>query len=263
LKPYTCADFPGWNLAIPDSLRTDVFLREFEEYQKKGEWPNLVLIYLPQDHTSGDGADSPSPRAMVADNDLALGRIVEAITKSKFWPETCIFVNEDDAQNGLDHVDGHRSLCLVVSPYSKRKQVVSTFYNQTSVLHTMELMLGLPPMNQNDAFSPAMYDCFVNKPDLTPFDALKNNIALDEPNGKHGRRTELEHPPFDLTRPDRIDEDAFNRVLWKLARGDERYPVEFAGPHGRGLKQLKLMLDKSAEDDDDDDDDAQGTPQKN
>src|SRR5207248_10742079 len=136
---------------------------------RRGNWPNLTIVYLPNDHTSGTTPGLPTPRAQVADNDLALGRVVEAISHSRFWPKTCIFVIEDDPQDGFDHVDGHRSLCLVISPYTHRGKVISRFYNQTSVLHTMERILGLPPMNQMDALAPLMTECFMDRPDLTPY----------------------------------------------------------------------------------------------
>jgi len=261
LKPYTATDYPGWLLKIPDQYRIERFLKEFEQFQKAGKWPNLVIVYLPQDHTSGTGQSSPTPRALVADNDLAVGRLMEAISHSQFWPKTCIFVEEDDPQDGFDHVDGHRSTCLVVSPYTKRGEVVSKFYNQTAVLHTMCLMLGLPPMNQMVALSPSMEDCFNARPDLHPFDVVQNVIALDEPNKqKHAlspeerRLTELSEK-FDLSRPDQVDDDVFNRLLWAAARPGETYPAQFAGAHGKGLKMLDLQLQRpgrhKVKDDDD------------
>ena len=140
--------------------------------QKKGLFANLTYVSLPNDHTSGTNPGFPTPRAMVADNDLAVGQVVEAITKSKFWPKTCIFIVEDDPQNGFDHVDGHRTVALVISPYTKRKFVDSTNYNQTSMVKTIELLLGLPPMNQLDLSATAMRGCFQDKPDLTPFTSL-------------------------------------------------------------------------------------------
>jgi hypothetical protein len=268
LRRYTAPNYPGWNLKIPDQLRVDRFLEEFRQFEKSGNFPNLVFVYLPQDHTSGKSATAPTPRAHVADNDLALGRLVEAISKSRFWPKTCIFVNEDDPQDGFDHVDGHRSLCLVVSPYTKRGAVVSKFYNQTSVLHTIERFLGLPPMNQLDALAPTMEDCFTSTANLTPFTALKNIVPLDEPNtgatptpatpsGPDKKApVPIPSPPqasvnFDLSRPDRINDDAFNRVLWHDAKGDAvPYPAHLAGAHGRGLKHLRLRLDPTDKDDD-------------
>ncbi len=252
LKPYTATDFPGWLLKISDQYRIERFLKEFEQFEKAGEWPNLVIVYLPQDHTSGTGQSVPTPRALVADNDLAVGRLIEAVSHSKFWPKSCIFVEEDDPQDGFDHVDGHRSTCLVVSPYTKRGEVVSKFYNQTAVLHTMCQMLGLPPMNQMVALAPTMEDCFNATPDARPYDVVKNMIALDEPNkqkramsSEERRLTELAEK-FDLSRPDRVEDDVFNRLLWSAARPGEAYPAKFAGAHGKGLKKLKLQLQTAA-----------------
>ncbi len=257
LRRYSCAESPGWNMRIPDTIRADVFLKEFSEYEKKGEWPNLVIIYLPSDHTSGTRVGSPTPRAQVADNDLAVGRIIERISRSRFWPKTCIFVNEDDPQAGFDHVDGHRSLCLVVSPYTKRGAVVSKFYNQTSVLHTMERMLGLPPMNQMDALAPLMTDCFTDTPNFSPYTCRPNNIALDEMNKPAAQLQGLElywaeqSQAQPLDQVDQADEDTLNRIIWHSVKGvDTPYPALLAGAHGRGLKQLKLGL--TGQDDDDD-----------
>src|SRR5204863_804172 len=129
----------------------------------------LIILRLPNDHTYGTRVGKPTPRALVADNDLALGMVVEAVTKSKFWKETAIFVLEDDAQNGPDHVDAHRSVALVISPYTKRKFVDSTLYSTTSMLRTMELILGLRPMSQFDAAARPMYSSFTAKPDATPY----------------------------------------------------------------------------------------------
>lgn len=246
LRPYTSPTFPGWEMRIPDQARVDAFLKEFREAEASGLWPSLILVYLPQDHTRGTTPGAPTPRAHLADNDLALGRLVEAISRSRFWKDTCIFVNEDDPQDGFDHVDGHRSLCLVISPYTKRGKVVSRFYNQNSVLRTMELMLGLPPMNQLDGAAPAMDACFTAKPDFNPFKALPNQVPLEEKN-----------PPgpamsMDFSRPDCIDDNALNRVLWMAEKGAVPYPAHLAGGHGKGLKRLGLKLDAQAAVDDDD-----------
>ncbi len=257
LRRYSCLQSPGWNMRIPDAIRADIFLAEYSEYERKGEWPNLVIIYLPSDHTSGTRPGTPTPRAQVADNDLAVGRIIERISRSRFWPKTCIFVNEDDPQAGFDHVDGHRSLCLVVSPYTKRGAVVSEFYNQTSVLHTMERMLGIPPMNQMDALAPLMTDCFTRKPDFTPYTCLTNNIALDEMNKS---TAQLQGTEFfwaqksmeqSLDEVDQADEDTLNRIIWHSVKGvNTPYPAHLAGAHGTGLKKLRLTL--TGRDDDDD-----------
>ena len=271
LRAYTATNYPGWNLKISDTLRIDRFLEEFRQFEIAGNWPNLVFVYLPQDHTAGKSGNAPTPRAHLADNDLALGRLVAAISKSQFWSNTCIVVNEDDPQDGFDHVDGHRSLCLVISPYTKRSAVVSQFYNQTSVLHTIERILGLPPMNQLDALAPTMEACFTAKPDFTQYTALPNTIPLDEmPNGAPdhsapsaltGHKAPVLAPSaagqssleFDLSRPDRINDDVFNRVLWHEAKGAATpYPVQFTGAHGRGLKALGLRLDSATRPDADD-----------
>jgi YVTN family beta-propeller protein len=257
LRRYSCPDAPGWQLRIPDVIRADVFLKEFANYEKQGDWPNLVIIFLPSDHTSGTRPGGPTPRAQVADNDLAVGRIVERISQSRFWPKTCIFAIEDDPQAGFDHVDGHRSVCLVASPYTKRGAVVSKFYNQTSVLHTMSRMFGVPPMNQMVALSPLMTDCFTPKPDLKPYQCRPNRIPIDEMNKAtaelrggelHWALKSLEQP-FDEV--DRADEDTLNRIIWHSVKGvDAPYPVELAGAHGKGLRALRLKL--GGKDDDDD-----------
>jgi hypothetical protein len=254
LRQYSSTNVPGWNLDIPDIVRADGFIRELNAAQIKGSWEAFHLLYLPNDHTGG----TPSPRAQVADNDLALGRVVEAVTKSAFGSNTVIFVMEDDPQSGYDHVDGHRSLCLVISPFTRRGQVISTFYNQAGVLHSMEQILGLPPMNQQDAMAPLMFDCFTNVADFTPYTALPNNVPLTEGVATTGSLTPKQIywakrlRKMDFTKPDRIDEDVFNRYIWYSIKGDAPYPAKFVGGHGRGLKQLGLARDKAREDEDDD-----------
>ncbi|HTS17290.1 MAG TPA: bifunctional YncE family protein/alkaline phosphatase family protein [Verrucomicrobiae bacterium] len=254
LKNYSCPKYPGFELNIPDVLRARVFLQELKEAERNGRWPNFMFVHLPNDHTGGN----PTPRAQVADNDLALGRIVEGISHSKFWAKTCIFVMEDDPQSGFDHVDGHRSMCFVVSPYTKRHAVVSQFYNQTGVLHTMELILGIPPMNQMDAMGPVMRECFTNAPDFSAYTALPNQIPLDEMQRPiaelHGKELywakKLAAMRFD--EPDLNNDDLLNRIIWHSVKGvDAPYPVAFAGPHGKGLKALNLKH-APVEDDDDD-----------
>jgi hypothetical protein len=172
---------------------------------------------------------------MVADNDLALGRIVEAVSKSRFWPKTCIFVVEDDPQNGFDHVDGHRTVALVISPYTRRRFVDHTNYNQTGMVKTIELILGLPPMNQLDLSATAMRGCFQPEPDLTPYTCRPNRVALDEMNpplqklkgmALHWAKKSLE---LDLDEADEADEDTLNRILWHAAQGDTPYPARFIG----------------------------------
>lgn len=255
LARYSSPTYPGWNMRIPDVLRAERFLSELAGFEERGGFPNFTIVYLPNDHTSGTAPGAPTPRAQVADNDLALGRVVDGITHSRFWPKTCIFVIEDDPQAGFDHVDGHRSLCLVVSPYTARGRVVSEFYNQTSVLHTMSRMLGLPPMNQMDAMAPLMETCFVDAPDPTPYDALPNLVPLDEMNPDLGAlrggdlhwALESIEQPFDEF--DAADEDTLNRILWHAAQGAEApYPSALAGAHGTGLPDEGLLLTGDGDD---------------
>jgi YVTN family beta-propeller protein len=253
LRAYSSTNVPGWNLDIPDVLRADGFIRELNAAQSSGTWANFHLLYLPNDHTGGP----PTPRAQVADNDLALGQVIEAVTHSSFWSNTVVFVNEDDPQSGYDHVDAHRSLCLVISPYTKRGQTVSTFYNQAGMLHTMEQILGLPPMNQQDAMAPLMFDCFTNVPDFAPYTALPNNVPLAEGTTFTGPLTPKQRAwakkiqKMDFSKPDRINDDTYNRYVWFTIKGDARYPSEFVGGHGKGLKRLGLVRDRSSRDDDD------------
>ncbi len=258
LQQFTAPDFPGWNMRIPDVLRAERFLAELDDFSEQGTFPNMTLIYLPQDHTSGTKPGQPTPEAHMADNDLALGQIIEGLSKSPFWPKMCIFVIEDDPQNGFDHVDGHRSICFVVSPYTRRQSVVSHFYNQTSVLHTMARMLAIPPLNQRDAMSPLMGDCFTLKPDLTPYIARPNTIPLDQLNPEltsladEEKRWALASLAQDLTHVDAADEDTFNRIIWHAIKGvGTPYPADFAGAHGKGLGDLNLVIDPDAEEDGD------------
>jgi YVTN family beta-propeller protein len=259
LPAYSSTNVSGFNLKIPDQYRADGFLKEFSAAQATGVWPAFNMFYLPDDHTAGGSPGYPTPRAQVADNDLALGRVIEAVTKSSFWSNTVIFVIEDDPQSGYDHVDGHRSICLVVSPYTKRGQTVSTFYNQIGLIHTMEQIMGLPPMNQMDAMAPLMTDCFTPRPDFTAYTALPNEIPLNEmnpgtissltPRDRHWAQLSLQ---MDFRQPDLVNDDTLNRIIWHSIKGKARYPAEFAGPHGKGLKSLGLITSKNHSSDDDD-----------
>ncbi|NOY58549.1 MAG: bifunctional YncE family protein/alkaline phosphatase family protein, partial [Calditrichaeota bacterium] len=182
LEPYLCKKYVGFPNSIPDVYRAKIFIDELKKFEKNNNFPNFIIMLLPNDHTSGTRPGRPTPQAAVADNDLALGRIVEAISHSKFWKETCIFVTEDDPQNGLDHVDGHRTVGLVISPYTKRGQVISTNYSQINMVRTIENILGIPPMNQFDLTAEPMLDYFTDTPDFSPYKALPNQIPLDQLN---------------------------------------------------------------------------------
>jgi YVTN family beta-propeller protein len=232
LRPYLNTQTVGWDMDIPDAFRAAQFIKELHEYERSGKFPNLIIICLPDDHTSGTKAGSPTPAAQVADNDLAFGQIVEAISRSPFWAKTCIFAIEDDPQNGWDHVSGFRTTAYVISPYTKRNTVISTQYNQTSILRSMELILGLPPMNQIDATATPMGDCFTDVPDLAPYVALPTNVPLDQMNPEPKkisdavlRKDALASARLPLEHVDRCPEDVLNRILWHAMKGPhEPYP---------------------------------------
>jgi YVTN family beta-propeller protein len=234
LAPYTHPRYPWFPLLAPDVYRAKIFGEELKRYEQTGALPNLIYVTLPCDHTAGTRPGFPTPRAMVADNDLALGRIVEAVTHSRFWPKTCIMVVEDDPQNGFDHVDGHRTVALAISPYTRRGFVDHTSYNQTGMVKTIELMLGLPPMNQLDLSATPMRRCFQAQSDLSPFTSLSNRIPLDEMNpplrslrgeALNWAKKSLE---LDLDEGDKADEDTLNRILWHAVHGSgSPYPEEF------------------------------------
>jgi len=235
LRPYLATNTVGWDLDVPDVFRAARFIKELKQFEAAGNFPSFVIIWLPNDHTSGVKFGSPTPAAQVADNDLAFGRIVEAVSHSRFWTNTCIFAIEDDPQNGWDHVSGYRTTAYVVSAYTKRGAVVSTQYNQTSLLRTMELMLGLPPMNQMDATATPMFDCFIPPgagPDFTPFDAVTNNVPLDEMNllpkfisDPLLRKDAYVSARLPLEREDQCPEDLFNHILWRATKGSQSpYP---------------------------------------
>jgi hypothetical protein len=187
-------------------------------FERDGEMPRLVIIRLPNDHTSGTSVGKPTPTAYVADNDLALGRVVEAITRSKFWPQTALFVVEDDAQNGPDHVDAHRTIAYVISPYVKRGSVDSTMYSTASMLRTMELILGLKPMSQFDAAAMPMFQCFQERPDLRPYRARPVTVDLNEKNVETAWGSKLSEQ-MDFTKEDVADDLLLNEVVWRSVRG--------------------------------------------
>ena len=169
--------YPKFNLDVPDQYRVDIWERAFHQSERTGDVPNLTLMWVPDDHTAGVGGDDPYPTAEVADNDLAVGRIVDTISHSRFWKSTAIFVLEDDPQNGVDHVDGHRSVLWTISPYSK-PGVNDDYYSQINVVRTVEQILGITPMNQEDHSAEPMYSAFTDKPNFAPYDLVPNQIPL-------------------------------------------------------------------------------------
>ena len=194
-------------------------------FEQNRNLPNLIVMLLPDDHTVGTSPGFPTPRATVADNDRAVGRIVDAVSHSSYWPKTAIFVTEDDAQNGLDHVDGHRSEALVISPYTRHGDADSTLYSTINIVRTIERILGLPPMNQFDGAATTMARAFSNKPNLAAFDALPNQIPLDEMNGPVASLRGLERSlalaslSMDFSEPDEAPEDLLNRTIWHSVKG--------------------------------------------
>jgi DNA-binding beta-propeller fold protein YncE len=208
--------YHGFDLDYPDVKRAERFIAELKRMESEGDMPRLQIIRLPNDHTHGSSVRFRTPRAYVADNDLALGQIVEAVTRSKFWPHTAIFVVEDDAQNGPDHVDAHRSLAFVMSPYAKRGVVDSTMYSTSSMLRTIELILGLKPMSQFDAAAAPMFKAFQAKPDSRPYTGLPARVDLEERNSAHawGGRIKM-----NFAREDAADDLLLNEVIWRSVRG--------------------------------------------
>ncbi len=200
------------------------FLKEMKVAEASGDWPNVMVMALNEDHTHGFSAGAFSPRAMVGSNDLALGQLVEAVSKSRFWESTAIFVIEDDAQSGPDHVDSHRTVGHVISAYTRRHHVDSTHYTTSSMLRTMELMVGLPPMTQYDAAATPMYGLFQADSDLTAFQHLEPRIDINE---KNPPKTELaaRSAKLDFSDIDRADFDALNHILWDGYRPGVQYPA--------------------------------------
>jgi len=226
LRGHINTNTVGWDMDIPDVFRAAEFIKELKQFEQTGDLPQLTIICLPNDHTSGTSAGAPTPAAQVADNDLAFGQIVEALSHSRFWKDTCIFGIEDDPQAGWDHVSGYRTTAYLMSPYTKRNTVVSTQYNQTSLLRTMELILGLPPMNQMDASATPMFDCFTETPSFSPFTALANNVPLDQMNPDPKKITDAllrknayASARLPLEKADQCPEDVLNKILWYAMKG--------------------------------------------
>ena len=231
LKPLINREVHYWPLIQSDQFRADVFIREYEEFSKKDTIPDLMIMSLPCDHSEGTDPKYPTPRAMMADNDLALGRVVEAVSRSPQWKETCIFVIEDDAQSGPDHVDGHRTAFLAISPYNRRGTVDSSFYTGTNMIRSIEMMLGLDPMNKFDSVSDPMIACFRDELDLTPYRATPNNVPLDERNPSGHAMTDADRFWLEKTRSldwshlDAPDPYWLNRITWySLYKGTREYP---------------------------------------
>ena len=209
--------YRGWDLGYPDVKRAQRFIAELKRMEGEGEMPRLQILRLPNDHTHGTTQGWRTPAAYVGDNDLALGQMVEAVSRSKFWSQTAIFVVEDDAQNGPDHVDAHRTTAFVISPYTRRGAVDSTLYSTSSMLRTMELILGLRPMSQFDAAATPMFNSFQATPDLRPYEALPANVNLEERNDAHAWGGEIK---MDFAREDAVDDLLLSEVVWRSVHGE-------------------------------------------
>jgi len=227
LAKFTSKTYPGYDHhRISDQVRADAFIKDIKK-ATDSNFPDFTIMVLPADHTSHLKPGYPTPASMVADNDLALGRVVEAISHSSIWKDTVIFVIEDDTQDGWDHVSSYRGPVWVISPYSKKHQVIHTFYSQLSVLHTIERILGIPPMNINDMSAPIMYDCFTDKPSFTPYIHVKNQIPLDNmnpnPNELSGlaRKWSQRASEMDTTLDNPANDDLINKMIWYSVKGFE------------------------------------------
>jgi DNA-binding beta-propeller fold protein YncE len=208
--------YQGFDLSYPDTKRAERFISELKRFEAEGEMPRLQIIRLPNDHTHGATFGFRTPTAYIAENDLALGMLVEAVSHSRFWPQTAIFVVEDDAQNGSDHVDAHRTTAFVLGPFVKRGVVDSSLYSTSSMLRTIELLLGLKPMSQFDAAARPMFASFQPTPDLRPYQALPAGVDLQQRNGRSAWGGNLK---LNFAREDAVDDLLLNEMVWRSVRG--------------------------------------------
>ena len=249
-------EYPGWTQEVPDVIKADIVVEHLKEWEAAGQMPNLTLLILPNDHTQGTNAGWCAPAACVADNDLALGRIVESLSHSSFWKSMAIVVVEDDAQNGVDHIDGHRTVALVASPYAKRGVIDSTFYSQPSMVKTIELMLGLPALSLFDLVATDMRASFlgpIDAPDFTPYTALTPKQSLFETNVRVGdisgpdaaarKAAAIASARMNFHDPDAAPTERLNRILWGASRG-------WKTPYPAVKRSLFFPLAVDVEDDD-------------
>lgn len=243
LQGHFCAHSPGFNLAVQDQKRVDVWAHDFDSLLTKNAVPQFNTIRISNDHTSGQRKGAVSPIAAVGDNDLAIGRFIEHLSKSPIWKESVVFILEDDAQNGSDHIDAHRSPVFIAGPYVKRNTVIHNMYSTSGVLRTIELILGLPPMSQYDAAAMPMYECFTNKPDFSPYvakpaqvDIEQRNIAVNESSKRSDK--------FNFAKEDAIPDLDLNEVIWKSVKGESSI---MPAPK----RSAFVILEKKKKDDDD------------
>lgn len=210
--------FRSFDMEYSDLSRADRFISELGRFEREGEMPRLQIVRLPNDHTSGTSVGKLTPTAFMAENDLAFGRVVEAVSRSRFWPQTAIFVVEDDAQNGPDHIDAHRTIAYAISPYSRRGAVDSTMYSTASMLRTIELILGLQPMSQFDAAAMPMFNSFQSRSDPRPYVAETPRANLQERNSPQAWGRELSEK-MNFAREDAADDLQLNEVVWRSVKG--------------------------------------------
>ena len=218
LKNHICPYFTGWNLDVRDTVRFNQWKRDFDSLVAINALPHLNTLRFPNDHTSGLAKGKPTPLAYAADNDFAVGMFIDYLSKSKVWNESVVFILEDDAQDGPDHVDAHRSTAYIAGGFVKRNYVDHTMYSTTSVLRTIELILGMPPMSQYDAAATPMWRCFQSTPNSTPYNVKPLQININEKNTAENtwqRKSET----FDLSKEDAIPDDEFSEVIWKAVKG--------------------------------------------
>jgi hypothetical protein len=220
LEGHFCPYFTSWDESVRDTTRFYQWKREFDSLLVADAVPRFNSLRFINDHTEGQTIGRPTPFAHVADNDLATGMFVEYLSKSKIWKETAIFIIEDDAQNGPDHVDAHRSTAYVAGGFVKRNFVDHTMYSTSSMLRTIELILGLPPMSQYDAAAEPMWKSFTTTPNLTPFQSVKANVNLNDKNEKQTASAKLSET-FDFSKEDQIPDLAFSEVIWKAVKGED------------------------------------------
>jgi hypothetical protein len=208
--------YRGFDLNYSDEKRADRFISEFKRLDAADQMPRLQIVRLPNDHMHGTTPNFPTPAVYMAQNDAALGQIVDTVSHSRYWTQTAIFVVEDDAQNGPDHVDAHRTVAIVISPYVRHGTTDSTMYSTSSMLRTMELILGLKPMSQFDAAATPMFASFQAAPDPRPYLALPPNVNMNEKNERTAWGADLK---MDFSREDAADDFLLNQTIWKSVRG--------------------------------------------
>jgi YVTN family beta-propeller protein len=243
LEGHICASSPGFNMDIKDQVRVDAWQHDFDSLVAINAVPQFSTVRISNDHTSGQKKGKISPQAAVADNDLAIGRFIEHLSHSPIWKESVVFILEDDAQNGPDHVDAHRSPAFVVGPYVKRNAVISAMYSTSGFLRTMELILGLPPMSQYDAAAVPLYACFTNTPDFTPYTVKPSNVDLERRNVAVNESSERSEA-FNFSKEDAAPDLDLNEVIWKSIKGEKSV---MPAPK----RSAFVILEKKKKDDDD------------